>query len=78
MNKSVLTLFLALTAASTCASAWGVNAYESHIDLYRSLSQGDEAFNARPAPALKRVEDAKKAVQRGRSSKERMKIASRC
>lgn len=70
-------LFLVLAAASTCASAWGANVYESHIDIYRSLSQGGEASNARPAPGLKRVMDEKKAAHRGRSSKDRLKIVSR-
>ena len=77
MNKSVLTLFLTLAAAATCASAWGANVYESHVDIYRSLSQREAAFDARPAPGLRRVVDEKKAAHRGRSSKDRLKIVSR-
>lgn len=60
MNRSVLKTLLALAAVSACAAAYGANVYESHIDIYRSLSPADEAFNAPPAPTLKRVTDEKK------------------
>ena len=77
MNKSLLTLFLTFAAATTCVTAWGSNMYESHVDIYRSLSQREAAFDARPAPALKRVRDEKKAAHRGRVPKDRLKIAVR-
>lgn len=81
MNKSVLTILMtaafAVPAATTCAAAWGGNAYVSHADIYRVLSMGDEAANPGHAPEMKRGSEQKKVLNRTRQQKERIKVASR-